>query len=66
MSNDIGDCSREVKVAQAGIVNKDSYVGQLEVQTKAGRWDTLKSFCETTTFHGLRNIADHNQSVARR
>ncbi|KAK2189640.1 hypothetical protein NP493_101g09056 [Ridgeia piscesae] len=35
MSNDIGDCSREEKGSQDGIMNKDSNDGQLEMQTKA-------------------------------
>ena len=33
---------------------------------KVTGWDTLRSFCETTTFHGLRNVVEPDYNGARR
>ena len=33
---------------------------------KVAGWDTLKTFCETTTFRGLRNVAETNFHAGRR
>ena len=35
-------------------------------EKKVAGWDTLKTFCETTTFHGLRNVAEPNFHAVRR
>ena len=60
--------SSQAKTSVEGPLSDDKHsnVGQLEMQTKVAGWDTLKTFCETTTFHGLRNVAEPNFHVVRR
>ncbi|KAI0235965.1 hypothetical protein LSAT2_013442, partial [Lamellibrachia satsuma] len=69
MSTDSGERPRQETCSQDSARTKDQSPRSdvIEVQQKkVAGWDTLKTFCETTTFHGLRNITEPNDNGARR
>ena len=45
---------------------KKEVAGWDTLKKEVAGWDALKTFCETTTFHGLRNITEPNDNGARR
>ena len=51
------------------LIVKSMQIGEAEDETgeRSKQWvRALKGFCETTTFHGLRNVAEPTSSLARR
>ena len=79
MSTDSGERPRQETCSQDSARTKEqsSRSDVVEVEQKnaddwdtlkkeVAGWDALKTFCETTTFHGLRNITEHTDNGARR